>query len=326
MSQNVLDKAAALRAARKPFALVTVVRAEAPTSAKPGAKALVDADGITEGWIGGGCAQPAVVKTVKQVLADGRPRLIRISPNRDAPIEEGIVAYGMSCHSGGTLEIFVDPVLPRPLLAVLGTSPAAQALASLAPRVGFDVAAAAPGATAALFPDAASVADTFDLPQPSPRFVVVATQGKGDEEGLEAALAASVPRIWLIASRRKAEKLRAYLKERGHDPARVNAIVGPAGLPIGAATPEEIALSVLAAVVQALRTGAAPPAEADDAQAAPDAAAPAIDPVCGMQVDPATAKHRSEYRGKSYYFCCPHCKQAFDKNPAELVREGAAGP
>src|SRR5574341_1612621 len=123
MSDSVLDKAAALRAAGKAFALVTVVRTEAPTSAKPGAKALVDAEGIVEGWIGGGCAQPAVVKTVKQALADGRPRLIRISPTKEGLVEEGIVAYGMSCHSGGTLEIFIDPVLPRPVLAVLGGSP-----------------------------------------------------------------------------------------------------------------------------------------------------------------------------------------------------------
>lgn len=325
MSDNFLDRAAALRAAGKPFALVTVVRAEAPTSAKPGAKALVDADGNIEGWIGGGCAQPAVVKTVKQALADGRPRLIRISPGRDGQVEEDIVAYGMSCHSGGTLEIFVDPVLPRPALAILGASPAAQSLAGLAPRVGFDVTAAAPGASVALFPDAASIAETFVLPEPVPRFVVVATQGKGDEEGLEAALAAGAPRIWFVASRRKAEKLKTYLKERGHDPARVDAIVAPAGLDIGAATPQEIALSVLAAIVRTLRTEAqamsAAPAELPGA-----APAPAIDPVCGMTVDPATARHRSEYQGRLYYFCCPHCKHAFDKRPEEFLQAAAGVP
>jgi len=325
MSDNVLDKATALRAAGKPFALVTVVRAEAPTSAKPGAKALVDAAGNIEGWIGGGCAQPAVVKTVKQALADGRPRLIRISPGRDGQVEEGIVAYGMSCHSGGTLEIFIDPVLPRPVLAILGASPAAQSLAGLAPRVGFEVAAAAPGAGAELFPDAASVAGDFVLPRPVPRLVVVATQGKGDEEGLEAALAAGAPRIWFIASRRKAEKLRTYLKERGHDPARVDAIVAPAGYDIGAATPAEIALSVLAAVVKAMRSEA-PAMDAGPAEVPAAAPAQAIDPVCGMTVDPATARHRSEYQGNSYYFCCPHCKHAFDKRPEEFLHAAAGAP
>jgi xanthine dehydrogenase accessory factor len=323
MSQNILDKAAVLRAAGKPFALVTVVRTEAPTSARAGAKALVDADGNIEGWIGGGCAQPAVVRTVQQALADGRPRLIRIGPERDAPPGEGIVAYGMSCHSGGTLDIFVDPVLPRPLLALLGDSPAAQALASLAARVGFDVVAGAPGATAASFPDAASVAQAFALPRPVPRFTVVATQGKGDEEALEAALAGDAPHIWLIASRRKADMLRAYLGERGHDPLRVDAIVAPAGLDIGAATPEEIALSVLAAVVQEMRRGAVAAPRAEAASGAAPVPVPATDPVCGMEVDPATARHRSEYQGRVYYFCCPHCKHAFDKNPADFLQAGA---
>jgi xanthine dehydrogenase accessory factor len=322
MSDNFLDRAAALRAAGKAFALVTVVRAEAPTSAKPGAKALVDADGNIEGWIGGGCAQPAVLKTVKQALADGRPRLVRISPTRDGDTQEDIVAYGMSCHSGGTLEIFVDPVLPRPVLAILGAAPTAQSLAGLAPRVGFEVTAAAPGATAELFPDAASTADAFVLPKPVPRFVVVATQGKGDEEALEAALAAGAPRIWFIASRRKAEKLKTYLNDRGHDPARVDAIVAPAGIDIGAATPEEIALSVLAAVVKALRTETQPvlALQAEVPAAAP---AQAIDPVCGMTVDPATARHRSEYQGTQYYFCCPHCKHAFDQRPEEFLHAAA---
>jgi xanthine dehydrogenase accessory factor len=325
MSDNFLDRAAALRAAGKAFALVTVVRAEAPTSAKPGAKALVDADGNIEGWIGGGCAQPAVVKSVRQALADGRPRLIRISPTRDGQVEEDVVAYGMTCHSGGTLEIFIDPVLPRPMLAILGASPAAQSLAGLAPRVGFEVAAAAPGATRGLFPDAASTADSFVLPQPVPRFAVVATQGKGDEEALEAALAAGAPRVWFIASRRKAEKVKTYLKERGHDPARVDAIVAPAGLDIGAATPQEIALSVLAAIVKALRTESQP-AIARQAEVPAAAPAEAIDPVCGMTVDPATARHRSEYQGSSYYFCCPHCKHAFDKRPEEFLHATAGAP
>jgi xanthine dehydrogenase accessory factor len=138
MSDSLLDKAAALPAAGKPFALVTVGRAGAPTSAKPGAKALVDTEGNIEGWIGGGCAQPAVVKTARQALSDGRLRLIRISPGRDGQVEEGIVVCGMSCHSGRTPEIFIDPVL-----AILGTSPTAQSLVGLAARVGFEVSAGA---------------------------------------------------------------------------------------------------------------------------------------------------------------------------------------
>ena len=329
----VLDKAAALKASGTPFALVTVVRAESPTSAKPGAKAVVTADGEIEGWIGGGCAQPVVIKMVKQVLQDGTPRLIRISPDRDEPIAEGIVDFTMSCHSGGTLDIFVDPVVARPALWIIGASPAAQTLSALARRVGFAVTAAFPGADRALFPEADRVIDKLDglVAAGSPAFVVVATQGKRDEAGLEAALSTGAGYIAFIASERKAGKLKQYLKERGHDAARVDAIISPAGVEIGAVTPEEIALSALAGIVQARRAGAAAmtrvkaainaasfAAAASGGGAAPQAAE-AVDPICGMSVTMAAAEHRSEYAGRTYYFCCAGCKRNFDKEPQRYL-------
>lgn len=314
-TDTVLDKAAALKASGTPFALVTVVRAVSPTSAKPGAKAVVTADGDIEGWIGGGCAQPVVAKVVKQVLRDGEAKLIRISPDREEALVEGIVDFNMACHSGGTLDIFVDPVVARPALWILGASPAAQHLAMLARHVGFRVIAAAPGADRTVYPDADEFVDDFDALRtlPAAAFVVVGTQGKRDEAALEAALAAHAPYVAFIASERKAEKLKQYLKERGHDGARVDAIVAPAGVEIGAVTPEEIALSVLAGLVQARRTGAT--SAAMPATQVSAAAAEAIDPVCGMSVDIATAEFRSEFAGQVFYFCCPHCKHSFDKNP-----------
>ena len=190
-SDAVLDTAHRLKAAGKPFALATVVRCESPTSAKPGAKAVIEPDGTIHGWIGGGCAQPAVVKTARQAITDGLPRLIRISPERGEPVESGIVEYGMSCHSGGTLDIFIDPVTARPALLIFGASPAAQVLCALATRVGFAVTAAFPGADAELFPEAEQIIDGLEVPQALRErrpFVVVATQGRRDEEGLEAAL------------------------------------------------------------------------------------------------------------------------------------------
>ena len=315
----VLDKAARLKAAGASFALVTVVRAESPTSAKPGAKAVVTADGEIEGWIGGGCAQPVVIKVVKQVLQDGQARLIRISPDRGEVIEEGVMDFNMACHSGGTLDIFVDPVVARPALCIIGASPAAQALSVLARRTGFAVTAAFPGADHDLFPEADRVIDGFnELGAPS--FVVVATQGKRDEAGLEAALGTGAGYIAFVASERKADKLKQYLKERGHDASRVDAIVSPAGVEIGAVTPEEIALSVLAGVVQARRADVAvaeTPAPVKAAAPAPQAEA--VDPVCGMSVAVATAEHRSEYAGETYYFCCAGCKHNFDKAPQRYL-------
>jgi xanthine dehydrogenase accessory factor len=338
-SDTVLDKAVSLKSAGRPFALVTVVRCESPASAKPGAKAVVEPDGMIHGWVGGGCAQPAVIKVARQALADGRPRLIRISPERNEAVEAGMVAFGMTCHSGGTLDIFIDPVLARPALLIIGTSPAAQALCGLASRVGFAVTVAFPGANAELFPDAVHILDSLDLVDPAsvaPAFVVVSTQGKRDEAGLEAALRTGCGYLAFIASERKAVKLRQYLRERGHDPARVQAIESPAGVDIGARTPEEIALSVLAAVVKARRTGATDPAAAPEYGTAaragepaetgpgPEGGAVATDPVCGMSVAIGTAAHRSQHAGTTYYFCCAHCQHSFDKEPTrylEALRE-----
>ena len=176
-SDRVLELAQELKSRDQAFALVTDVRCVSPTSAKPGAKAVVTADGEIHGWIGGGCAQPAVIKTAKKAIAGGEARLIRISPTKDGEVEEGIVDFGMTCHSGGTLDIFIDPVVPRPTLLVIGASPAAQALVGLARRVGFSVTAASHAADRELFPEADHLVDRLDmqgLPE-QPRFVVVAT-------------------------------------------------------------------------------------------------------------------------------------------------------
>jgi len=143
-----IRQAAQWQEAQQAFALVTVLRAQAPTSAKPGDKALVNADGQIHGWIGGGCAQPAVVKTVREALADGQPRTIRIAPAAESAERslDDVLEFGMACHSGGTLELFIDLVLPAATLLVIGDSPVARALAGLAPQVGLQVVALARGA------------------------------------------------------------------------------------------------------------------------------------------------------------------------------------
>ena len=329
---SILERASQLKAAGKPFAIVTVVRSEAPTSAKPGAKAIVHADGTLEGWIGGGCAQPAVLKSVRQALHEGKPRLIRIAPERTDDAEAGVVEFGMACHSGGTLDIFIDPVTSRPVLLIIGASPAGQVLSVLARQVGFEVHAASGDATRDLFPQADRVIDKLEgITLTAPAFVVVATQGKRDEAGLETALATGAEYIAFIASHRKAAKLKEYLKERGHDAARVEAIIAPAGVMTGAVTPEEIALSVLAGVVQARRTGrgavhsdAVSVSEVAILNAATPTTAEAIDPVCGMTVATEGAEHRSEYRGRVFYFCCAHCCHSFNKDPEKYLQAVAS--
>jgi xanthine dehydrogenase accessory factor len=254
-----ITQAARLQSADLPFALVTVLSAQAPTSGKAGDKAVVTPDGQIHGWIGGGCAQPAVIKTVRRALLDGQPRKIRIAPSDESAERDlgDVLEFGMACHSGGTLELFIDPVMPSATLTVVGDSPVARALVGLAPRVGLRVAVVAHGAQAADFPDADTVLDSDDVSEVSARlaspFVVVATQGRRDVQGLKAALALQPQGLWFVASARKAGVLLDSLVASGEDPAAVGRIVAPAGAIIGAQTPEEIALSVLTSVVAARR-------------------------------------------------------------------------
>ena len=254
----------------EPYALVSVVRTQAPTSARAGDKALVTAQGIVHGWIGGGCAQPAVLHTVRQALQDGRARLIRVAPADEDRAQAAESAPGetlefdMGCHSGGTIELFIDPILPPTRLVVIGDSPVAVALAGLAPRVGLPVTVIARGADPQRFADASQLIDS-DEPSTvagqvaAGSWVVVATQGRRDLPGLRVALSLQAAKVWLVASSRKAAALREALLAANCDPQQVSAIVAPAGQPIGAQTPEEIALSVLAAVVTARRAVRATP-------------------------------------------------------------------
>lgn len=295
-----LQTAHDLHSRQQPFALVTVLRVTPPTSAKTGDKAVVTADGQIHGWIGGGCAQPAVVKTVRAALADGQARTIRISPAEDTQERQlsDVLEFGMACHSGGTLELFIDPVTPLARLTVLGDSPVARALCDLAPRVGFAVQLVAPGAQASDFPSASQVLASDDAQQvaaqlPAGGWVVVATQGRRDVQALKAALALQARRTWFVASARKGEVLKESLRASGEDPARVQAIVAPAGAAIGPQTPEEIALAVLAAVVAARRAevnDAVPPAAKTSCCASKKASAPtAVSAAAAVPAAPAVA-------------------------------------
>lgn len=297
-TEHVLATAQRLQQAGTPYALVSVVRAQAPASARPGDKAVVTADGHLHGWVGGGCAQPAVLKTVRQVLEDGRARLIRIAPSAEGEVRElgDVLEFGMACHSGGTLELFIDPVLPKAQLVVIGASPVATSLTQLAPRVGFAVTLVAHEADATAWPDAQRVIGSDDaaavLPQVAPgAWVVVATQGRRDVQALRLALALQARQVSFVASAKKAQVLKDSLVAAGSDAAAVAAIVAPAGYPMAASTPEEIALSVLAAVVSARRgavvvaepavaTAAAPVAPCCAGAAAELPAIPAVKSSC----------------------------------------------
>ena len=257
-NDRIFDCMAQMVGDNQPFALATVVRTQNATSAKAGAKAVIRADASVEGWIGGGCVRGAVLKAAAKALADGRPRLIRVGPDGEVEDADDVDTFTSHCPSGGTAEIFVEPMLPRPALLVMGASPTAQAVADVGVAAGFAVTVAAPEAELAAFgEDSTRIAgyDVADAPRAAESFVVVATQGRGDRKALEGAIATGSAYVAFVGSRRKSAKLRADLTAAGVDPERVGAVRGPAGLDIGAATPGEIALAVLADVVRERRQG-----------------------------------------------------------------------
>ncbi len=256
-SQDIKETIEQLIAAGKAYVIATVVRTEAPSSAKAGDRAVLDEDGILAGWVGGGCAKPAVTRNAVAALHDGQTRLIRISRNLDG-LESGIMGYPMTCQSGGTLDIFIEPVMPKPLMIVIGQTAIAQALCALAAGAGYDVVVAAPGGKRERFAAASGwIEDLDDVAEieRTPAAIVVATQGSGDARGLDAALSLSAGYIGLIASPKKSARLKETLKKRGFDANAVDSIDAPAGLDIGAVTPEEVAVSVLAELVQRRRLG-----------------------------------------------------------------------
>jgi xanthine dehydrogenase accessory factor len=262
---DILDIISTRKAAGEPFALATVVRTVAATAAKAGAKAVILPDGtISEGWIGGGCARAAVLKAARDALADGRSRLVSVAPAdlladrgvKAGDEKEGVRFAQNMCPSQGTMDIFVEPVLPRPQVVVCGSSPVAVAIADLAKRIGFAVTVCAPAAEQPAFAEADRRIEGFALPveEGGARYVVVSTQGRGDEAALLAALALDVDYLAFVGSRRKADALKGTLAKRGVSAARLAKLKAPAGLDLGAITPDEIAVSILAEIIAVRRS------------------------------------------------------------------------
>jgi len=333
MWDEFLKKMAELMAQGESFAVATVVRCLPPTSGKPGDKAIITADGKLWGWIGGGCAQPVVAKEALKALAEERPRLVRISPRPDAP-EEGIVDYTMTCHSGGALDIYIEPVLPKPHLLVLGRSPVAHTLARLGKTIGYAVSMIV-GEEAPIDPHTAiSAGATPDIEVIQARdysldharvtartFVVVATQGEGDEEALEQALKTEAGYVAFVASKTKAEKVCDYRQTRGIGAERIQRVKAPAGLDIGASSPEEIAVSILAEIIHVRTKAAKETAKTSPVMAVIQSGAK--DPICGMSVSITNARYQAEFEGKTYYFCCSGCKQTFEREPTRYLAHGS---
>jgi xanthine dehydrogenase accessory factor len=263
---EVMDLVAQMKAAEQAFVLATVVRTVSVTAAKAGAKAIIRPDGtIVAGWIGGGCARGAVLKAAREALADGEPRMVSVQPEdmlaelgvKPGENRDGIRFASNMCPSKGTMDIFVEPVLPHPSLVIFGASPVAMSLAVQARQLAYHVTLAAPSGDLAAVPDADTLTDGFALGElhHARRFIVVSTQGKGDEAALRAAVATDAEYHAFVGSRRKMTVLREKLVAEGIDAVAIDRIKAPAGLDLGAITPEEIAMSILAEITVERRRG-----------------------------------------------------------------------
>lgn len=300
-AESLAARADELAGRREPFVLATVVRAQRPTSAHAGDTALVLATGEIQGFVGGNCVEASVREYGLQVLAAGEPLLLRVLPGEPSrSAEEGAVEVTNPCLSGGAIEIFLQPRIPAPRVLVVGTTPVAQALATLGAGVGLDV-------------------ELTDGESADPRggdaALIVASHGKAEEGALEAALRTGVPYVALVASETRGT---AVLDSLDVDAASRSRVFTPAGLQLGARTPGEIALSILAQLVgerskARARTGGIP------APAVPQPAVPqpvtAVDPVCGMSVPVAGSSLHLDHNGATVYFCSPGCRAAFRKDP-----------
>lgn len=303
MNRELLALAADLSRRHQPFLLATVVWARGPSSGKRGSTAVIEPNGAVNGWIGGACAEPVVIREAREAMSDGKPRLLFLGTEEDIASVEGrpdVTTVPISCTSEGALEVFLEPMLPQPHLVVIGDSPAVKTLVSLAETLDWRVDV---------------VSEDLQLPAiSSSTAIVVATQGHYDEPAVEAVLGTEAGYIGLVASEKRAETITGYLRDRGLHNYQVGRVVAPAGIDLGHIAHQEIGVSIVADLVKRRAAGELRgwpiPAEKPHV---------AVDPVCDMEVDVATATWITEHEGETYYFCAPGCKAAFEKAPAQYA-------
>jgi xanthine dehydrogenase accessory factor len=322
MHKSFLDKAASLSANNEPYATAMVVRRKVPSSGKPGDQAIITTGGQIFGWIGGGCTRGIVLKEALLAMSDRKPRLVLISQDAQKADDPNTKIYAMTCQSGGEVEVYIEPVMPKPQLLIFGSSHIAMALAKIAKAMDYQVRTVMSSLDSSLFPDADQVFALADFSSSlvvgSP-YVVVCTQGEGDADALAAALALNAPYLSFVASRKKANGTYSELRLKGTKFDQLKTIKTPAGLDIGAKTPEEVAISILAEIIQDFRRTAETNAAAEPQAFKMTNEDYYINPVCNIPVLKASAKHVLEYQGEQVYFCCDGCKVSFEQEPARYI-------
>jgi xanthine dehydrogenase accessory factor len=325
MLSKFLEKTQELSRKNEPFALAVVVRREEPSSGKVGDKAVINKFGEIIGWVGGGCVRAILIKEAEDAMKTGQARLVRIGKNTGTVNAKGTIEYKMTCQSEGTVEVFIEPVLPAPLLVVVGKSAIARALVKMAKAAGYRVTAMANDARIDTFesPDQLITQLSFAQAKTDPATsIVVATQGEQDEKALELAMQQQYAYLGFVASHKKKESVLQYLRDAGMAAGKVDGIDSPAGIDINAKRPEEVAISILAAMIR--RRNNLPSdfhfTRFDEIPAEAGKPSFYINPVCGVPVDINNPKHVVDYQGENVYFCCDGCHTKFLAEPEKYMK------
>jgi xanthine dehydrogenase accessory factor len=317
LSHEILLRSLQLGEKDEAFAVVGVVKTTGPTAVKAGNKAIIKADGTIEGWVGGHCTEKEILENALNSIKDGEVRLLNLA----------------TCH-GGMMDVYIEPYLPKRKLIIIGHIPIVSALSRVAKVLGFTVTVVDNGASKETFPEADFVEKEINVSSVNRQtFVVIATMGEFDEEFAERLLSTQTPYIGIVAGKKRAHDIINYLRSRKNAEERISKIRSPAGIYIRAVTAEEIALSIMAEIVETARgknqtmtqamplltQGSEQGMGEDEEESQQEVGQIFTDPVCGMTVDSITSRFYSKINGKTVFFCCENCKEEFDKNPSKYI-------
>jgi xanthine dehydrogenase accessory factor len=306
---KILEKASELARQGEQFAIATVVWRQGPSSGHQGARAIITDSGEVHGWIGGACAEPVVIREAQKVMTAGEARAILLGAPEDfGHVPEGMMVVPMACQSEGAMQLYIEPVQSSLHLVVVGHSPMAATLVDLATVLGW---------RAELVEPEVFIANEVE----SESVVIVATQGHDDEDTLEHAVLADPAFVGLVASAKRGDAVLGYVTAKGVPTELAEKVRVPVGLDLGHTSHIEIAVAVLAELVELKAAGALNPSVSMTAASQPDTA---VDPVCGMTVNADETSRPFEFEGTTYYFCAPGCRTAFEKSPHSFIEEEVA--
>jgi xanthine dehydrogenase accessory factor len=309
---GVMERAVELTNSGESFVMATVVWRQGPSSGQSGSRAIITSDGKLHGWIGGACAEPVLIREAKKVMESGKAQLVWLGQEADflgMHVPDGVLTVPMACQSEGALQIYVEPVNASPQVTIVGRSPMAITLQQLIEVMNWRV-------------QILDFADFTTSMVNSSSVVVIATQGHGDEEATETALPAEPVYLGVVASRKRGAAVLSYLEDRGFSKSQIDKVNLPAGLDLGRTTHREMAVSILAQLVQLRAAGSLTQKSTPNLlqMAAPTEV---IDLVCKMTVAAEKSNRPFDYEGTTYYFCAPGCRTAFEKDPSSFINQEA---